>query len=71
MSTFRTFSLKFELTSNVTELHTSGQRKIVLSLRKKFHSLLGNGAEVLIDKDDEVTVLFNFFFLRHYFFTLV
>ena len=52
----KTFSLKFELTSNVTELLNSGQRKIVLSLRKKFHSLLGNGAEVMIDKDDEVTI---------------
>ena len=52
----KTFSLKFEVTSNVTEIQNSGQRKIVLSLRKKFHSQLGNGAEVLIDKDDETTI---------------
>jgi hypothetical protein len=48
----RTFNLKFEVSSNVTETPNTvpSQRKIVLSLRKKFHSQLGNGAEVVLDK---------------------
>ena len=48
----RTFNLKFEVSSNVTETPNTVplQRKIVLSLRKKFHSQLGNGAEVVLDK---------------------
>jgi hypothetical protein len=52
----RTFSLKFEVSSVVTEIQNTGHRKIVLSLRKKFHSQLGNGAEVVIDKDEDVTI---------------
>jgi len=52
----RTFNLKFEVSSNVTEQQNTGQRKIVLSLRKKFHSQFGTAAEVVIDKDDEITI---------------
>jgi hypothetical protein len=52
----RTFNLKFELSSNVTEQPNSNQRKIVISLRKKFQSQANSSAEVLLDKDEDVTV---------------
>ena len=52
----KTFSLKFELALNVTEQAATGQRKILISLRKKLHSKLGSGAELIIDKDEEATI---------------
>lgn len=51
----KAFSLKFELALSVSELANTGQRKFLISLRKKLHSKLANGSEVLIDKDVDVT----------------
>lgn len=50
-SNVRTFNLKFEVSSNVTEIANTSQRKIVLSLRKKFQSMVGSAVvEIFIDK---------------------